>query len=1007
MKKSTKLNAIATRLLSGVALGAVAVTGAAAQVGDEIVVTAQRQEQSIQDVPLSVTAVGAAELEAKQIETFGDLQFNVPNFSFSRTQFTGSSIVIRGIGALAVAADSEPALSVHQNDMALSGTRLFETEFFDVERVEILRGPQGTLFGRNATGGVINVITNKADPGEVSASAEAQYGNFDHVQVKGHLNIPLGESAAVRVAGLKLDRDGYSENIFTGNDVDDRDISAVRGTLSWYPTDNTTVDLTAYYFNEEDSRLRSTKTLCTQAADPRLGCAPDSLGFDNPNISSTLNLLASSQTFGAIAQQAGIPATSMMFGGAPDIVQFGLFDAASGFGAGGLVDLNAATPANPADFRTLNVLFDPENNVEEVIYQANIRHDFDNFTVKLIGGYGRNEISQTQVQNNLRGAPIFLNPLLGSDEVEPFGMGTGFVPGVGGAGAQVGAFFGGPNGLPISALSDGLAGAFIGGDIFGFSPEFTAIDTSFGESEYYSAEVNVATSFEGPLNFLVGANWYDQEGFANFFTGGNALDYTAVVAASLLTTDDAAPGLGNVGFGTYVPYFLSDGSSSRESISVFGEVYWDITDELKFTGGVRFNHDEKTIRDRATLFDSFVGPALDGNPATNPEFVPAGFPDITGPIAGVTQGLDAFNPFREDSQDFDVLTGRAVLDWAPAPGQLYYASYSRGFKAGGFNPPASSNLGVSPTYDSEFINAFEIGAKLTGFMDGALTANLAAFYYDYSGLQVSRIVNRSSINDNVDATIWGVEGEFLYRPDDNWTFNTTLSYLNTDIGDFFAFDPANPTAGQADVDLIKDFFLANNCVIDNNGGPSLLGQDLGDPTLNALFAASGFSSCSTLQTVLEVDADLNPGNGLLPLNDILALGPLGGGRQVLGGIDQNLNGNELPGAPEFSFSVGAQYRYDVTDNLSITTRGDYYRQTSFFSRPFNSVNDEIDSWGILNFQVEIAPTDGPWYIRGFLQNALNDANITGSFLQDQSSGLVTNVFVQEPRRYGIAVGARF
>ncbi|NWG91489.1 MAG: TonB-dependent receptor, partial [Parvularculaceae bacterium] len=151
------------RLLCGAGVGAIAATSAFAQsISDEIVVTAQRQEQSVQDVPIAVSAFGGEDLGARQLETFQDIQFNIPNFAFSKSQFTASSISIRGIGALAVGASTEPSTSIHMNDFFLQSPRLFETEFFDVERLEILRGPQGTLFGRNATGGVVNVITRKA-----------------------------------------------------------------------------------------------------------------------------------------------------------------------------------------------------------------------------------------------------------------------------------------------------------------------------------------------------------------------------------------------------------------------------------------------------------------------------------------------------------------------------------------------------------------------------------------------------------------------------------------------------------------------------------------------------------------------------------------------------------------------------------------------------------------------------------------------------------------------------
>lgn len=994
MKKNSKLSAHAIRLLTGVALGAMTTTGVAAQVSDQIVVTSQRTEQSLQDVPLAVTAFTGEALEDKQIEAFTDFQINTPNFSLSRTQFTSAAIVLRGIGALAVAADSEPALSIHMNDLPLSAPRIFETEFFDIERVEILRGPQGTLFGRNATGGVVNVITAKADPDGLTASAEAQYGNFNHVQVKGHLNVPLGENAAVRIAGLKLDRDGFSQNLFDGQDVDDRDVSAIRGSIRWYPTENTTLDIVASHFREDDRRLRSTKTLCTRDPSGVLGCLPSSLGFDTPNIASTLNLLSSTETLqtaagafaGALALQqavlggetdpgvlAGIEAGATAAGAAA-AAPFGLFSIAD--------QLDLTGPGNPADFRTINTPFTPQNKAEETIIMGTLTHDFEDFSVKLTGGWGRSQIDQQQQQNNLSG------PTVGVPLAFQFG-----------APISYGALYGDGQ-FPISAFeTSGFAGS-IGGNTQGRTNTLAGIDYSTGNTSYYSAEAIVTTDFDGPLNFLAGGNINHSEGFANFYAAGPALDYTSVAGAFVLTNILTSGAAGD-GLAFYGPNFFNDGNVSRDSLSAFGEVYWDITDTIKFTGGVRYNNDEKNVRDRALQpFGSLlciIG-SLSGTPCaisladpfgvggTPPFVVPLGTTNVepfldADPFTQEAIGTQAVSDFRVESETYEAVTGRAVLEWAATDETLVYASYSRGYKPGGFNPRAAVTSGVPLVYDSEFINAFEVGLKYT---TGPFLANLSAFYYDYSGLQVSRIVNRTAINDNIDATIFGVEGEFVWNPTDALQFNATASYLNSDIGEFSAFDPGDPAAsvaGTQNVELFKDLTTAVNCVVT---------RDAGDPALIGGAVSSPFTVCSALADSLGA---LNTG--------------LGTNYQLLPGVEQSLAGNELPGAPDWQFSIGAQYEYNVSDNLVLTPRVDYYRQGDSWARPFNAPNDLIDGYDNMNVQVTLESVDGPWYVRGFLQNAFDGENITGSYLQDASSGLNYNVFLQEPRRYGIAVGARF
>ncbi len=145
---------------------------------DEIVVTAQRTAQSLQDVPIAVSAFSAEALQRQQIQNSSDLQLTLPNIVFTKGNFTGSSFTIRGIGDLCVGVTCDSATAIHVNGSPLVATRLFEAEFFDMERIEVLRGPQGTLFGRNATSGVINFVTAKPNLTAIGAAGEVDYGNL-------------------------------------------------------------------------------------------------------------------------------------------------------------------------------------------------------------------------------------------------------------------------------------------------------------------------------------------------------------------------------------------------------------------------------------------------------------------------------------------------------------------------------------------------------------------------------------------------------------------------------------------------------------------------------------------------------------------------------------------------------------------------------------------------------------------------------------------------------------
>ncbi len=148
---------------------------------DEIVVTAQRQSQSLQDVPIAITAFTAQNLAAQQINNSSDLQLTLPNITFTKGNFTSGNFTIRGVGDLCVGVTCDSATAIHINDLPLFGTRIFETDFFDLERIEVLRGPQGTLFGRNATAGVVNFITAKPDLKGLHAAAEGEYGNYNEL----------------------------------------------------------------------------------------------------------------------------------------------------------------------------------------------------------------------------------------------------------------------------------------------------------------------------------------------------------------------------------------------------------------------------------------------------------------------------------------------------------------------------------------------------------------------------------------------------------------------------------------------------------------------------------------------------------------------------------------------------------------------------------------------------------------------------------------------------------
>ncbi|QTD57452.1 TonB-dependent receptor [Parasphingorhabdus cellanae] len=240
-----------------------------------IIVTAQLREENLQDVPIAITALSGDDLQAAKIEDALDLQFNAPNVVLSANR----NLTIRGVGSQSFGGTNDTNIGILQNGVFLQQGSTFG-EFFDLERIEVLRGPQGTLFGRNTTGGAINIVTAKPKD-EFGGYASIQLERFDGIRAEGAINIPIANGLSQRFAAHFLKRDGYTKNLFDGNRIDGRDQFTLRSSTRFEPTSRTTVDLTLTYFREDSNRANAVKSLCTP--DPVLGCSPDSVDFDFPS----------------------------------------------------------------------------------------------------------------------------------------------------------------------------------------------------------------------------------------------------------------------------------------------------------------------------------------------------------------------------------------------------------------------------------------------------------------------------------------------------------------------------------------------------------------------------------------------------------------------------------------------------------------------------------------------------------------------------------------------------
>ncbi|MDR6832356.1 MULTISPECIES: TonB-dependent receptor domain-containing protein [unclassified Sphingopyxis] len=215
--------------------------------GNDIIVTASKRSQTLQDTPVAVSVTSAAQLEESQIRDLIDLQTAVPSLRVSQLQSSANTnFIIRGFGNGANNAGIEPSVGVFIDGVYRSRSAAQIGDLPNVERIEVLRGPQSTLFGKNASAGVISIVTQKPQY-DFGGSVEATYGNFNAITVKGDVTGPLSETVAFSIGGSYNRRDGYAQDLKLDTDVNDRNRWGVRGQLLFEPTDALSIRLIGDY----------------------------------------------------------------------------------------------------------------------------------------------------------------------------------------------------------------------------------------------------------------------------------------------------------------------------------------------------------------------------------------------------------------------------------------------------------------------------------------------------------------------------------------------------------------------------------------------------------------------------------------------------------------------------------------------------------------------------------------------------------------------------------------
>ena len=604
---------------------------------------------AIQNIPISITALSQEQLTATQTAGGPDLIKQVPNMTFTKTNFSGYSIQLRGIGTQAISVTTDPAVAVAFNDTPFIRNHFFEQEFYDVSQVEVLRGPQGTLYGRNATAGVVNLISAKPSD-QFEAMASADIGNYQNRRLEAMINIPIiddrfdlriagsGPSATVIPLTRPMARPSTAATF-------GRDVYLSRGSQSktcrphWYGniSRKTTVGLEVASNSARPSihqrpSLTSNGVSVPVPLPTIVSTGGGALDLDNEYLSQSCQLTSLySKTAFQVPYGASLPYVVAAQTGQPNIL-FPGFDPYS-------------ETTQSTNLRSIQSEILPQYKSKNDTIELNSNYTINPaLTLTSQTGFNQDFLWSTEDYNRFDTAPgIFSGPR--------------------------GALQSQPNPYGYFKPDPEVSGAYIFCDPqLGCSDRLVAQDLSEERAWQLSQEVRLTSNFSGPVNFSIGGNYLHYETEENYYVFANTLSVYSAAGYSTNSYPGNNP-LGTclqsysrfqggyqspnplVGGGeptfqcSYVDpnpisslnnlghnYFLSQNPYVLNSYALFGEAYYNITDDLKLTGGIRWTVDKKH------------------------------FVDIPSEV--ITDGIGYFNQGTVN-QEWDRPTGRVVLNWTP------------------------------------------------------------------------------------------------------------------------------------------------------------------------------------------------------------------------------------------------------------------------------------------------------------------------------------------------------
>lgn len=640
-----------------------------------ISVTARRQEENIKTTPIAVSAFTGEGLEVRGFQDVSDVAKVAPNVVFDGAapvsgNSAAPSVFIRGVGQLDFTINADPGVGIYVDGVYMARSVGGIIDLLDLERVEVLRGPQGTLFGRNTIGGAIQLISKKPELDETGGFAKVTYGSDNRREVQGSLNLPIGDTSAAKLTGLVKKRDGYVTNAL-GQDLGDDNTYSLRGQYRWKPSDEWETNLNIDYTKDDENGAANVAVT----------------GYPN----------------GAMAYR---------------------FNTGANFGCG----------APDAD---LTFLGNGDLNTSTAAYSSYISHVDSNPN----SCFGLNSLNTSKDKTNSTTPSVSKNEILGASLSIEYSLGDISFE-------------------SITAYRE-LESKF---QRDSDHSQFHLFDTiNYQEQDQFSQEFNFSGNHDN-LKWLAGYYYFSEAAIE---------DVNIMLPA---------------GSRTILIRGFFDNKVENDNWALFGEATYDLTERFHLTAGVRYTEEEKTYKTKQIFGFNGDGPS--------PLYAPTGY-DLIGLDEYLDAGLPTLVTLVEDDTKTDVsdTTVRLTAAYDVSNDIYTYATFSQGFKSGGFNPRylAPTGLGNETpdddlnaiSYEPEFVDMVEVGAKFT--FENGVSLNLAAFMMDYEDMQVSASTPNSSgarvTTNAASASIDGLEAEFSWFITDDLVVEGSAGYLDAKYND--------------------------------------------------------------------------------------------------------------------------------------------------------------------------------------------------------------------------------